>query len=103
MVGFGPATADSPTWFLILCAGAVAAISYVMIAEAYRTADATALAPFQYLEIVTASALGILVFGDFPDALTGVGIAIILGSGIYIFHREGQSDTSAPRRKRAGR
>ncbi|WP_246030370.1 DMT family transporter [Litoreibacter halocynthiae] len=103
MTGFVPSTADTSTWLLVLCAGAVAAISFVMIAEAYRTADATALAPFQYLEIMTATALGFLVFGDFPDALTGVGIAIILGSGIYIFHREGQSDTSAPRRKRAGR
>ncbi|WP_232824980.1 DMT family transporter [Primorskyibacter marinus] len=90
-------------WVLILCAGAVAATSFVLIAEAYRTADATALAPFQYLEIVTATTLGFLVFGDFPDMFTWLGIAIILGSGIYIFHREGQADTSAPRRKRVAR
>lgn len=91
------------TWGLILCAGAVAATSFVLIAEAYRTADATALAPFQYLEIVAATALGFFVFGDFPDMFTWLGIAIILGSGIYIFHREGQADTSAPRRKRVTR
>ena len=103
MSGFLPARGDAATWVLILCAGGVAGASFVLIAEAYRSADATALAPFQYLEIVTATALGFLVFGDFPDPLTWVGVAIILGSGIYIFHREGQSDTAAPRRKRAER
>ncbi len=103
MTGFVPAASDTATWLLILYAGAVAATSFVLIAEAYRSADATALAPFQYLEIVTATALGFLVFGDFPDTLTWIGVAIILGSGIYIFHREGQSDTAAPRRKRAER
>ncbi|AEI92826.1 DMT family transporter [Roseobacter litoralis] len=103
MTAFVPAASDTATWLLILCAGVVAATSFVLIAEAYRSADATALAPFQYLEIVTATALGFLVFGDFPDTLTWIGVAIILGSGIYIFHREGQSDTAAPRRKRAER
>ncbi|RKF15439.1 DMT family transporter [Roseovarius spongiae] len=103
MTGFTPQTADLRVWALILCAGAVAATSFVLVAEAYRNADATALAPFQYLEIVTATALGFLVFGDFPDALTWVGVAIILGSGVYIFHREQLSTTRAPRRKRGGR
>ncbi len=93
---------DFGTWGLIACAGAVAATSFMLIGEAYRSADATVLAPFQYLEIVTATAMGFLVFGDFPDPLTWVGVAIILGSGIYIFQRERQTDTSAPRRKRGG-
>ncbi|WP_341864235.1 DMT family transporter [Gymnodinialimonas sp. 57CJ19] len=98
-----PQWGDTTTMFYIIGAGGAAAISFVMIAEAYRSADATALAPFQYLEIIMATALGFLIFGDFPDMLTWVGIAIILGSGIYVFHREGRSDTAAPRRKRASR
>lgn len=91
------------SWALILCAGAAAAASFVAVAEAYRRADASTLAPFQYLEIVMASLLGYLVFGDFPDAFTWTGIAVILASGLYIFHREGQTATRAPRRKRASR
>ncbi|WP_226781032.1 DMT family transporter [Oceaniglobus trochenteri] len=87
-------------WGAILCAGAVAATCFVLIAEAFRTSDATTLAPFQYFEILTATALGFVIFGDFPDAATWIGVAIILGSGLYIFHREGIRDTEAPRRKR---
>ncbi|MEO1459946.1 MAG: DMT family transporter, partial [Pseudomonadota bacterium] len=51
-------------------------------------AEAGALAPLQYLEIISATALGWLVFGDFPDALTWTGTAIIVTAGIYVFHRE---------------
>ncbi len=40
------------------------------------------------MEIVSATALGYLVFGDFPDLLKWIGIAIIVGSGLFIFWRE---------------
>jgi len=41
-----------------------------------------------YLEIVSAVALGYFVFSDFPNALTWVGIAVIVASGLYIIWRE---------------
>jgi len=75
-------------WAAILGAGATATAAFVLIAEAFRRAEASLLAPLQYLEIVGATAVGYLVFGDFPDALTWLGVAIILGSGLYVFHRE---------------
>ena len=55
---------------------------------ALKYAPASTLAPLQYLEIVTAVALGYAIFGDFPDALTWVGIAIIVASGLYMIQRE---------------
>ena len=91
------------TWGAILGCGAFAAASFVLIAEAFRRAEATTLAPFQYLEIVGATAAGFLIFAEFPDALTWLGVAIILGSGAYIVHRERQRDARVPRRRRGGR
>ncbi len=78
-------------WPLYALMGVIAAITYLMIAEAFRRAPASVLAPAQYFEILGATLLGYLVFGDFPDALTWVGTAIILGSGLYVFHRERQA------------
>lgn len=75
-------------WQVIVAGGALSAVTFVLIAEAFRRAEAGVLAPFQYLEIVGATAAGYLVFGDFPDLITWVGIMIILASGIYVFHRE---------------
>jgi drug/metabolite transporter (DMT)-like permease len=103
MVEPAPLARPAWTWWAILGSGAFAATSFVLIAEAFRHAEATTLAPFQYLEIVGATAAGYLVFSEFPDGLTWLGIAIILGSGAYIVHRERQRGAHLPHHRRGGR
>ncbi len=103
VVELAPQTRPAWAWGAIFGCGAFAAASFVMIAEAFRHANATTRAPFQYLEIVGATAAGLLVFSEFPDGLTWLGVAIILGSGAYIVHRERQRDAGVPRRRRGGR
>lgn len=103
LIEMAPLDRPSWTWGAILACGGFAAASFVLIAEAFRHAEATILAPFQYLEIVGATAAGFFVFSEFPDALTWLGVAIILGSGAYIFHRERRREARVPRRRRAGR
>lgn len=84
-------SAPAPTaWGLLLVLGVTATITHFMITIAFKTTQASILAPFQYLEIISATLLGYLVFGDFPDALTWLGTAIILSAGGYVFHRERQ-------------
>ena len=68
--------------------GVISTISHLFISFALRMAPAATIAPLQYLEIVAATVLGYYVFNDFPDALTWVGIAIIVASGLYVFMRE---------------
>jgi drug/metabolite transporter (DMT)-like permease len=46
------------------------------------------IAPLGYVELVGSVVLGYLVFGNFPDAWTWVGAAVIIASGIYIAFRE---------------
>ncbi|QQA42367.1 DMT family transporter [Pelagovum pacificum] len=72
----------------LLISGVVAAVTFLLIALAFSKAEASVLAPFQYLEILGATLIGYLAFGDAPDALTVVGTLIVLGSGMYVFHRE---------------
>lgn len=73
---------------LMACMGLLATVTHIMIATAFGMAQASILAPFQYMEIISATLLGLLIFGDFPDAVTWTGTAIIIGSGLYVFHRE---------------
>ena len=75
---------------LLAAMGLLAAVSHQMIANALARAEAAVLAPLQYLEIISAVLIGWLVFGDFPDPLTWLGTAIIIGAGIYVFYRERQ-------------
>ena len=93
---------DSMGFVWLLGTGFTAAIGGLLGVFAYRAAPASTLAPLQYLEIVTATLFGWMVFGALPNALKWLGIAIIIGSGLYIIWRERRhankpvSNTSGP-------
>lgn len=78
----------SEAWPLLVGLGVLGTTGHLLIALAFRHAEASLLAPFQYLEIISATILGYWLFGEFPDALTWTGVGIILASGLYVFHRE---------------
>ncbi|HLY55128.1 MAG TPA: DMT family transporter [Stellaceae bacterium] len=71
-----------------LLAGTVNTTAQWLTLMAYRCADASLLAPISYSQLVWAVILGIVVFGAVPDLWTFAGAAVIIGSGIYIAHRE---------------
>jgi drug/metabolite transporter (DMT)-like permease len=75
-------------WTLVLVLGALAGYGHLLVVKAFQHAPASLLAPFQYLEIVSAVILGYIFFSDFPDASKLLGIAIIVGSGLFIVWRE---------------
>lgn len=75
-------------WLWCFCVGLAATVSHMSMTYALKFAPSSTLAPLHYLEMVPAAIFGYLVFGDFPNALTWTGIAIIIGSGLYIIHRE---------------
>lgn len=85
-----PVVPDMQSLMLLGLLGLIATGGHMLVVHAFRRADAGILAPFQYLEIISATLLGFLVFGDFPDLLTWCGIAVIIGSGLFVFHRERQ-------------
>lgn len=92
---FDPVKPDMTAGLYLLGVGVTATISGVLGVYAYRAAPASVLAPLQYLEIVSATIFGWLVFGDLPDALKWLGIAIIIASGLYIIWRERRVNKSA--------
>jgi S-adenosylmethionine uptake transporter len=79
---------DARQWLLLAGLGVIATAGHLLVVHAFRRAPAGLLAPFQYVEIIGATILGLVFFGDFPDAITWVGVAVIVGSGLYVFHRE---------------
>lgn len=68
--------------------GAIAAGGHFMLIKAFDFAPASLLAPFTYSEIIVTTLLGLVFFGDFPVAWTWAGIAVVIGSGLYISLRE---------------
>ena len=78
----------SQAWSLLLGIGLFAVASHLLIVIAFTMAPASILAPFQYVEIVSATILGYVIFNDFPASVQWLGIMIIISSGVYIFLRE---------------
>ncbi|MRN65920.1 EamA family transporter [Brucella sp. 10RB9213] len=80
-------------WLLLLLLGTIGTVSHLIVVQAFKLAPASMLAPFQYLEIVNAVLVGLIIFGDFPTPSKWLGIAIIIGSGFYVFMRESKKKT----------
>ena len=91
-----PVWPSSFAWKTLLAVGVMATLSHLMLSTALKLAPAATIAPLQYLEIAGSVTVGYLLFQDFPDGLTWLGIAIIVGSGLYVFARERAA--SLPRR-----
>ncbi|MFT3689897.1 DMT family transporter [Paenirhodobacter sp.] len=75
-------------WLWCACVGIASTVSHMSMSYALKFAPSATLAPLHYFEMITATLFGYLVFGDFPNALTWLGVAIITGSGLYLVHRE---------------
>jgi len=54
----------------------------LLLIVAYRMAPASTLAPFVYFQLIAATILGWAVFNDWPDAVTLIGLALLISTGI---------------------
>ena len=75
-------------WALLLMMGFLATIGHLALIRAFDYAGATTLAPLVYTQLIWVMLLGWIVFGDFPDGWSLIGMAIIVGSGLYIVNRQ---------------
>ncbi len=81
-----PPTAEA--WGLFIASGLLFGLGQVLIIRAFEHAEVSALAPFNYAQIIVATVLGILVFGDFPDAVALFGMFVIVSAGLFVFFRQ---------------
>jgi drug/metabolite transporter (DMT)-like permease len=64
--------------------GVLGALGHYFVALALGFAPANIVTPFQYVQMVGSVLVGYVMFGDLPDALTWLGAAIVIASGLYI-------------------
>lgn len=76
------------TWSLLLAIGLMGTLAHLLMTWSLRYAPSATVAPMQYLEIPIATIIGLIVFGDFPNTMASIGIAITIASGLYIVFRE---------------
>ncbi|WP_209014975.1 DMT family transporter [Roseibium limicola] len=89
----GPAiyTWSTPTleeWGLLAAVGIVSWAGQMSNIRAFRAGEATAIASLDYSRLIYASAIGILVFGQWPSATTLIGAGLIILASLYTIRRE---------------
>ena len=62
-----------------------------LLTVSFRYAEASLLAPFEYLAMVFAAIVGFVFWGEIPVLTTWLGAAVIAASGIFIFRRRQKS------------
>lgn len=92
---------DTPLlWFAFFGMGLFGLFGHLLLTGAHRFAEASAIVPFSYFQIVFMTASSWFVFAEAPDMWIYVGAPIVIGSGLYIWLRERslqvKSGVSAP-------
>jgi len=82
-----PEMSDLPVMILL---GIGVGIGGYCISQAYRVAPAAVVAPFEYLALPLSVVWGVMVFDEWPDTVAYVGMALILGAGLFTIWREGK-------------
>jgi drug/metabolite transporter (DMT)-like permease len=60
----------------------------ICIISAYRNTDVGVVSGYRYSVVILAVIMGYLVWGQVPDPIAGLGIAMIVASGLYTMHRQ---------------
>ena len=81
---------------LIAVTGLLGTMGHLAFILAFQRAPASALTPFSYMHLVWATLIGWIVFGNFPDAWTLAGMAVIAGSGLLIAMHDRRRAKGAP-------
>lgn len=86
--GASYATPDPREWGILAIAALIGAFSYRFIVMAMRLGEVSFVTPFRYSRMVFALIIGLVVFAEVPDALTLVGVVIVIASGLFTLWRE---------------
>ncbi|TNF64101.1 MAG: DMT family transporter [Rhodobacteraceae bacterium] len=80
-------------WLLIVAVAGLATSGQLLLIRALSQGEAAMLAPYSYVGLILATAWGILFFAEWPDLWSIVGMLVIAGAGLYVWHRETASGT----------
>ncbi len=73
---------------ILLCIGLCGGVAQIFLTQSYRYAEASLVAPFDYLALLWAIAFGWLFFSDLPTWQMLCGAAIVIAAGIFVILRE---------------
>lgn len=95
-------TLPSPTTIaLLILAGVLGGVAQIFLTSSYREADVSIVAPFEYVSIVLAIAIGYSFFNEMPTLTTLIGAALVIVAGLLIIWRERKLGIQRSRQRKA--
>jgi len=88
LTGTAPLVPTAANWGWILASLAAGILAYAALVSATRLGDIAVTTPFRYSRLIFAMAIGLVVFGEIPDAMTLAGSALVVGAGLYTLWRQ---------------
>lgn len=79
---------------VLIAAGLAGALQHFLLAEAFRNARMSIIAPFEYSSILFATAAGIFLFAEWPNLHTIVGGSIVVISGVVVVFQQSRRRAS---------
>nr|WP_306418848.1 DMT family transporter [Roseibaca ekhonensis] len=96
---FGWVVPSASVAALLVASGILGGIGQLLLTASYRYADASALAPFWYAQLLLAIGLGFFLFDEVPTAQMLMGASLVIAAGLLIAWRESQLGKRARRRE----
>jgi drug/metabolite transporter (DMT)-like permease len=75
-------------WTLMVVSAGFIFVATVFMTVGLRVGEIAVVAPFRYVPVPLAILLGFWLWGDVPDSVAWLGMALVLGAGLYTLHRE---------------
>jgi drug/metabolite transporter (DMT)-like permease len=98
---FGWVVPNATDAALLVAAGLLGGIGQILLTSSYRDADASVVAPFEYVSILFALAIGFVVFDEVPSLTMLLGASLVVIAGILIIWRERQLGLERARQRKA--
>ena len=89
-------TIRSEHFWVIAVIGVAGTLAQIALTEAFRRGEASLIAPLEYTALVWGVMLDVALWGVLPDAVTWLGAAIIVASGLYLLRREKTHAVAVP-------
>ena len=86
---------------ILVSCGVLGGLGQILLTSAYRHADASLVAPFDYASMLFALAIGYWVFGEVPTLTVLAGAALVVTAGVLIILREGRLGMKRARQRKA--
>ena len=81
---------DAAGWALLVAIGAVSVVAQWLGVQSYRAGEASVVTGVEFTKVIYASVLGVMLFGEWPEAATLAGAAVIISASAYTIWREQQ-------------